>query len=110
MDKFDAIKTLTDNGIFELTGEIIDTINADNTASHASANRDILSLIERINLMQNWSQFSWKVMIDLTAQVYGFTKIAAYSDLDVCADVVEQVEELHTLLWNNFSSMEIWNG
>lgn len=109
MTKLDIIKTLTENGVFELTREIIETINADDAAGH-TANRDVLSLIKRVDLMQNWTQFSWKEMVDLTAQAYGFVKFAAYSNLDVCADVVDDVEELHTILWNNFSSMEVWNG
>lgn len=110
MTKLDVIKTLTENGIFDLTREIIGIIDADNAASHASANRNIRLLINSVDKMQNWTLFSWKTMIDLTAQAFGFTKCAAYSDLDVCADVVDQVEELHTILWNNFSNMEIWNG
>lgn len=110
MTKIDAIKTLTDNGIFELTHEIIDIITADESENHVSANNDIRSLISRVDQMKNWTQFSWKEMVDLTAQAYGFVKYAAYSDLDVCADVVDQIEELHTILWNNFSDMEVWNG
>jgi hypothetical protein len=110
MTKIEVIKTLTDNGIFELTSEIIDAINADESVNHSTANKDIKSLISRVDQMQNWTQFSWKEMVDLTAQAYGFVKFAAYNDLDVCADVVDQIEELHTILWNNFSNMEVWNG
>lgn len=109
MTKLDVINTLTENGIFELTQEIIDIINADTNPAHA-ANRDVLSLISRVHQMQNWTQFSWKEMVDLTDQAFGFVKFAAYSDLDVCADVVDQVEDLHTYLWNSFNEMEVWNG
>lgn len=109
MTKLDAIKTLTDNGIFELAQEIIDIINSDDADNHAIANKDILSLIGKINQMQNWTQFSWKEIIDLTTQAYGFVKFASYNELDVCADVYDQIDELHTILWNNFSNMKIWN-
>ena len=109
MTKLDAIKTLTDNGIFELTQEIIDIIKSDDADNHAAANKDILNLINSVNQMQNWTLFSWKEMIDQTDQAYGFTKYATYNKLDACADVYDQIDELHTILWNNFSSMKIWN-
>ncbi len=110
MTKIETIKALTDNGIFELTSEIIDAINADESPIHSASNKDIKSLISKVDQMQNWTQFSWKEMIDLTAQAYGFVKFAAYNDLDVCADVYDDLDELHTILWNNFSNMEVWNG
>lgn len=110
MTKIDVINRLTENGIFESTQEILDIISADQRQDHSSANKDIASMIESIHQMQNWTLFSWRTMIDTVAQVYGFTKYLAYNNLDVCADVVDQVEELHTILWNNFSSMEVWNA
>lgn len=109
MTKIDVLNTLTENGIFESTQEIIDTIKADTNPAHV-ANGDIMSLISRVHQMQNWTQFSWKTMVDLTDQAFGFVKFASYNNIDVCADVVDQIEELHTILWNNFSTMEVWNG
>lgn len=109
MNKLDAIKKLKENGIFELTQEIIDIINSDESETHASANKDVLDLITRVHQMQNWTLFNWKNMIDFTTQAFGFVKYADYNKLDVCSDVVDQIEELHTLLWNNFSSMSIWS-
>ena len=110
MTKIDVINQLTENGIFELTQEVLDIIKSDNDQNHANANGDIANLINRVHLMQNWTQFSWKEMVDLTAQAYGFVKYAAYNNLNIAADVVDQIEELHSILWNNFSSMEVWNG
>lgn len=109
MTKLDVIKTLTDNGIFDLVDEILSTITTDMNAAHI-ANKDIASLINKVSGMRNWTQFSWKEMIDLVSQVYGFTKYLAYNDTDICADVVDQIDELHTILWNSFSNMEVWNG
>ena len=109
MTKLDVINTLTENGIFESTQEIIDIIKADTNPAHV-ANNDIMRLVNSVHQMQNWTQFSWKEMVDLTAQAYGFAKLAAYNNLDVCADVIDQIEELHTILWNNFKTMEVWNG
>lgn len=110
MTKYEAIKTLQENGIFTLTEEIIGIIHGDNDNHHTAANNDLEAIINRVNQMQSGLKFDWKVMIDLTTQAYGFVKFAAYNELDVCADVVDQIEDLHDLLWNNFSSMQIWNG
>lgn len=109
MTKIEAIKTLTANGIFELTQEILETIKSDETESHI-ANRDIFNMINSVHHMKDWTQFSWKEMVDLVAQAYGFTKFAAYNGIDVSADVADQIDELHTILWNSFSNMEVWNG
>ena len=110
MTKIEAIKILSDNGVFELTQEILDIIYADSDSSHETANKDIYNLINSIHQMSEWTLFSWKVMIDLACQVYGFTKYLAYSKVVICADVVDEIEELHDILWSNFSNMEVWNG
>ena len=110
MTKIEVIKALTEKGIFESAHGILDIISADNNPDHASANRDIAGLIRRIHKMSDWTQFSWKEMIDLVAQAYGFTKYLAYSGIDACADVADEIEELHTIVWNNLSSMKVWNG
>ena len=109
MNKLDVIKTLTDNGVFDLTDEILAVINADTNAAHI-ANKDIASLINRVSGMRNWTQFSWKEMVDLVSQVYGLTTYLAYYNIYIFADVVDQAEELHAILWSSFSDMEVWNG
>lgn len=110
MTKNEAIRTLAENGVFELTQEILDAISADMAGDHAAANQNIADLIRRVQAMSDWMQFSWKEMLDLVAQAYGFVKYLGYSEIDACADVIEEIEDLHTILWNNFSNMEIWNG
>ena len=110
MTKSEAIRTLTENGVFELTQEILDTLSADKDPAHEAANRNIADLIGRVHQMSNWMQFGWKEMVDLAAQAYGFVKYLGYSEIDACADVLEQLEDLHTIIWSNFSSMEVWNG
>jgi hypothetical protein len=104
MTKHELINSLRDDGVFELTQEIIDIINSDNDETHASANKDLLGLINSIHQMQNWTLFSWKSMVDLATQAYGFEKYAAYNKLNACADIEEPLDDLHSILWTKYSN------
>lgn len=106
MTKFEIIDELKGAGVFELTQEIIDAIDADFDPDHASANRDIRGMIDRIHQMTEWTQFSARTMLDLATQAFGFAKYAFYSDLDICADVMEDLEDLHDILWQRL--LKVW--
>lgn len=103
MTKFEIIKSLADDGIFEITKEILDTIQSDGNPSHSAGNEQIRFLINSIHQMSDWLLFDWQNMLDLSAQAYGFEKFAAYSNVDICADLEDLLEDLHSILWTKYA-------
>ena len=102
MTKIELIKELKEDGIFEITQDILDTIDSDDNTDHAEANRNLRNLINRVHQMHEWTQFDWQTMLDLTTQAYGFNKYLGYSNMKVRADISEDLEDLHRILWVKF--------
>ena len=101
MTKLDVIETMTNDGMFETVQEIIDIIKADTNANHEAGNKELLSLMENVAIMTDWTHFSIKRMIDFISRAYGFVRCSYWAKLDVVADVDLELDEIHTYLWYN---------
>ena len=102
MDKFDVINQLKENGLFDLTKSIVDTLSGDTLESHKKANAHAAALAKRIYDMHDWTLLSVKTMIDLATRLYGFVQGLSYSDIDaINDDAYDSIEELYELVWNN---------
>ena len=97
--KFDVIKDLTDRGLFELADDIMATINADENPDHSGANKHTAAVVRSIRDMDKVTLFSAKELLDRSSRLYGFIHGLAYSDLDVVADVIDDVELLYEIAY-----------
>ena len=95
MTKIEVVAKMKDDEFFEATHDILETIAADTVAEHAAANRHAAGLARSIDNMKEWVYFDARMMLDLTAQLYGFVRGLLYSNLDLIADIEEDVEWLH---------------